>query len=165
MKVAVIAALPPPYAASAGGPICSWIDEYSTEKPFDEAIADLRAAAPEGTYVLVDVLEIDEVDPLSVGKFVAGYLQKSYQRHLNIAWLYHYDLTALKMVRRDGLLSGSIPAPGLTADDVEQVLVALTRASVYAGQKIVAYAGDGTRVSIDGAGVVERKPDAIQVEQ
>lgn len=158
MRIAIVAMLPSP--AAPGGPVYSWFDEESTEQPFDEAVARLIASSSDGMYVLVDTIEIGTANTARVAAKAVDHIKKSATRHLNIAWLYHHDLAALKIVSPGGVLSGTIRAPKLTADDVEAVLRALTRSSIYNNQSIAAYSDDGTQVTVKGS-KVERRPGGI----
>lgn len=71
----------------------------------------------------------------------------------NMAILYHYDAGCLAIVKEDGILAASRPAP-LAREDVAWVMRHIARHPDYKGQSVIVPIEDGTTVKMKNGEVL-----------
>lgn len=109
-----------------------------------EAAAESQrlGAASNGAFVACTTLVVPEGTDI-VGATIAAnaWATGDATRLANLAMLFYWNQSRLEQVNPGGLLSGTIPVPQASVEDLERTLVALSRSPAYRDQRIVAIAG------------------------
>lgn len=128
----------------AGEPVTVIVEEDSLEGTVEESVAHMLEASA-GTFVAVDVFE----SGAGVAAHLAGAARAAAARddERNAAILYYWAAAHLPLLAEHGVLMTRDPAP-LSADEVRDVLLQLSRHPAYRGQRVVVAAADGTIVTL-----------------
>lgn len=99
-------------------------------------------AASHGGFVASETIIVpDGTDLIGATLAAQAWAAGDADRLANLAMLFYWNQSHLGQVNPGGLLSGTIPVPRASVEDLERTLVALSRSPTYRDQRIVAIAG------------------------
>lgn len=107
-----------------------------------EKAAEAHRTFEPGVFVITDIFDVpDDADHTACAALAMERIDR--EREANMSILYYYDAEALRVVREDGGVTSTKPAP-LSVEEVTTVFEQLAYHPSYKGQSVQTMAEDGT---------------------